>query len=123
MAKQRNGDVAGGNADIAAAKGIRADIAEAFARYDAPATATVPAPARAPVPASASGPASPAFRSAPVPAGVPSSSAAACKDAETHWKTADEIRTLLVYQDHLARFPNCAFATLARFRIEALKKK
>jgi hypothetical protein len=34
----------------------------------------------------------------------------------------EEIRTLAVYEDHLARFPTCKFAALARARIEALKK-
>ena len=45
-----------------------------------------------------------------------------CTRAETHWKSADEIKTLAVYQDHLARFPTCDFATLARARIEALSR-
>lgn len=46
----------------------------------------------------------------------------ACARAEMHWKSAEEIRTLAVYEDHLARFPNCEFATLALARIKALKK-
>jgi hypothetical protein len=33
LAKLRKGDVAGSEADIAAAKAIRADIADEFARY------------------------------------------------------------------------------------------
>jgi hypothetical protein len=45
-----------------------------------------------------------------------------CAQAETHWKTVEEIDTLAVYQDHLARFPSCAFATIARLKIEILKK-
>jgi hypothetical protein len=49
--------------------------------------------------------------------------AADCSLAETHWKSAEEIKTLEAYADHLARFPDCPFATLARARIEALKKK
>jgi hypothetical protein len=32
------------------------------------------------------------------------------------------IGTLAAYNDHLARFPNCVFSTLAAARIEALKK-
>jgi hypothetical protein len=32
--------------------------------------------------------------------------------AETHWKAAEEIKTIEVYEDHLKRFPNCPFATL-----------
>jgi hypothetical protein len=43
--------------------------------------------------------------------------------AETHWKSAEEINTLAVYQDHLARFPDCAFATLATVRIQALRNR
>ena len=49
--------------------------------------------------------------------------AADCAQAETHWKSAEEIRSIAVYEDHLARFPNCAFATLAKARIEALKNQ
>ena len=45
-----------------------------------------------------------------------------CAQAETDWKNAEGIRTLRVYEDHLARFPSCDFATLARARIAALKK-
>ena len=46
-----------------------------------------------------------------------------CAAAEAHWKAADGIGTLGAYEDHLARFPNCIFATLARARIEGLKQK
>jgi hypothetical protein len=42
--------------------------------------------------------------------------------AETHWKSVESIGTLAAYNDHLARFPNCVFSTLAAARIEALKK-
>jgi hypothetical protein len=55
----------------------------------------------------------------PQPASVP---AADCARAETHWKSAEEIKTLAVYEDHLARFPNCDFAALAAARVDALKK-
>jgi tetratricopeptide (TPR) repeat protein len=48
--------------------------------------------------------------------------AADCSWAETHWKSAESIGTLAAYNDHLARFPNCVFSTLAAARIEALKK-
>jgi hypothetical protein len=44
-----------------------------------------------------------------------------CAKAEAHWKSAQEIDTIEVFEDHLARFPNCAFATLARLKIEQLK--
>ncbi|MBR0973539.1 caspase family protein [Bradyrhizobium japonicum] len=46
-----------------------------------------------------------------------------CAAAEAHWKAADSIGTLGAYEDHLARFPNCIFATLARARVEGLKQK
>ena len=37
-------------------------------------------------------------------------------------KSVEEIKTLAVYKDHLARFPNCEFAALAAARIQALTK-
>ncbi len=46
-----------------------------------------------------------------------------CAQAETHWKTVEDIKSLALYRDHLARFPTCAFATLAAARIEQLTKK
>lgn len=46
-----------------------------------------------------------------------------CSLAEAHWKAADSIGTATAYEDHVARFPACAFATLARAKIEALKQK
>jgi len=46
-----------------------------------------------------------------------------CAAAEAHWKAADGIGTLGAYEDHLARFPNCIFANLAKARIEGLKQK
>jgi tetratricopeptide (TPR) repeat protein len=99
IAKLLKGDTAAGNGDITTAKAAQANIAEDFAKYgikpESPAVAIAP---------SASPP------------------AADCARAETHWKSADEIRTLAVYEDHLARFPTCDFAALARARIEALKK-
>jgi hypothetical protein len=49
--------------------------------------------------------------------------AADCSFAETHWKSAESIGTLAVYEDHLARFPTCAFSTLAAARIEALRNR
>lgn len=63
-----------------------------------------------PAPRAAGSPASPQQRNAD------------CTQAETHWKSAEEIRTIPVYEDHLARFGQCAFATLAKARIEALRK-
>ena len=46
-----------------------------------------------------------------------------CAAAEAHWKAADGIGTLTAYEDHLSRFPNCIFATLAKARVESLKQK
>jgi tetratricopeptide (TPR) repeat protein len=99
MAKLKKGDSAGGNADITAAKALEADIAEQFAKYgirlNEAAASTAPLTATA---------------------------ATDCARAEAHWKSAEDIKTLAVYEDHLARFPNCDFAALAAARIEALKK-
>jgi uncharacterized caspase-like protein len=46
-----------------------------------------------------------------------------CASAEAHWKAADAIGTVSAYEDHVARFPSCAFADLARTKIDALKTK
>jgi len=46
-----------------------------------------------------------------------------CAAAEAHWKAADSIGTIAAYEDHVARFSRCAFADLARARIDALKQK
>jgi uncharacterized caspase-like protein len=46
-----------------------------------------------------------------------------CAAAESHWKGADSIGTVAAFEDHIARFPNCAFAGLARARIDNLKNK
>ena len=69
----------------------------------------------------------PAVAVAPTAAAAPPGAAspapaADCSLAETHWKSAESIGTLAAYADHLARFPTCAFSTLAAARIEALKK-
>ena len=53
----------------------------------------------------------------------PSAPADSCATAESHWKSAEAIGTVEAYQDHLARFPQCAFAELAKARIENLKSK
>jgi len=45
-----------------------------------------------------------------------------CAAAEAHWKAADAIASSAAYEDHLARFPSCAFASLARARIDDLKQ-
>ena len=112
IARLNQGD-AGGNADLQAAKAIKANIAEEFAGSGGSAAAARVPPPVAPPPAVAG----------PAPL-APATLAPAtnCAAAETHWKSAEEIRTVTVYQDHLARFPNCDFATLAAARIQALKK-
>jgi tetratricopeptide (TPR) repeat protein len=46
-----------------------------------------------------------------------------CSLAETHWKSVEQIKTVEAYKDHLARFPDCAFATLAKARIASLDQK
>jgi Caspase domain len=46
-----------------------------------------------------------------------------CAAAAEHWKSAEAIGTLAAFEDHLARFPSCAFAGLAKARIEGLKNK
>jgi hypothetical protein len=43
-----------------------------------------------------------------------------CSAAESHWRSAESIGTVAAYEDHLARFPSCSFAGLARVRIAAL---
>ena len=45
-----------------------------------------------------------------------------CASASDHWKSAEAIGTTAAIEDHLARYPNCAFAGLARARLDALKK-
>lgn len=118
IAKLKRGDASGGNADIAAAKGIQSDVAESFALYGVvPVAATSPAPRPVPPPAPM-----PSVGPAPPPAPTPSTAAADCTFAETHWKAADGIGSAGAYLDHLKRFPNCPFADLARMKIEAMKK-
>src|SRR5262245_532382 len=46
----------------------------------------------------------------------------ACAAAEAHWKSAEAIGTQAAFEDHLARFSDCAFAGLARAKIDDLKK-
>lgn len=45
-----------------------------------------------------------------------------CASAETHWKAAASVGALAAYEDHVARFPGCAFSDLAKGKIEELKK-
>jgi hypothetical protein len=43
-----------------------------------------------------------------------------CAAASDHWKSTEAINTKAGYEDHLARFPTCSFASLARTRIALL---
>jgi hypothetical protein len=43
-----------------------------------------------------------------------------CAAASDHWKSTVAINTKTAYEDHLARFPTCAFASLAQAKIAAL---
>jgi hypothetical protein len=46
-----------------------------------------------------------------------------CAASSDHWKSAESIGSLAAFEDHLARFPTCAFAGLAKARIDALKAR
>ena len=46
-----------------------------------------------------------------------------CADAAEHWKSTEGVGSAAAFEDHLARFPNCAYAGLARARIDDLKGK
>jgi hypothetical protein len=46
-----------------------------------------------------------------------------CAAAADHWKSAEAIGSIAAFEDHLDHFPNCAFAGLAKARIEGLKNK
>lgn len=46
-----------------------------------------------------------------------------CTQAEAHWKAAEDLKLLAIYEDHLARFPACNFAAVAAARIEQARKK
>jgi hypothetical protein len=40
-----------------------------------------------------------------------------CAAAGDHWRSAEAIGTRAAYEDHIARFPRCPFAALARFGV------
>jgi caspase domain-containing protein/von Hippel-Lindau disease tumor suppressor protein len=46
-----------------------------------------------------------------------------CASASDHWKAAESIGTTAAFEDHLTRYGNCAYAGLARAKIEDLKNK
>jgi hypothetical protein len=54
---------------------------------------------------------------------APQAPADPCAAAGDHWKSAEAIGTIEAYQDHVTRFGGCAFAGLAKVRIESLKGK
>jgi caspase domain-containing protein len=43
-----------------------------------------------------------------------------CAAAGGHWKSAETIGTIAAFEDHVARFPNCTFAGLAKSKIAVL---
>jgi uncharacterized caspase-like protein len=43
-----------------------------------------------------------------------------CAAASDHWKSTAAINTKAAYEDHLARFPTCAFASLAQAKMASL---
>lgn len=45
-----------------------------------------------------------------------------CASAAEHWKSAESLRMIAAYEDHITRFSTCAFAGLARSKIAALTK-
>jgi hypothetical protein len=57
---------------------------------------------------------------------VPQTSAPAmpqpCAAAERHWQSAEAIGTRAALEDHIARFPDCAFAGLARAKLATLSE-
>lgn len=101
LAKLKKGDTEGGNADMTAAKAIDTKIAEQFAKRSLESGVVGTSPPMAP---------------------ANTTTVADCAQAEAHWKSAETINILAVYEDHLAKFPNCAFTALAKAKIEALKK-
>jgi C-terminal peptidase prc len=46
-----------------------------------------------------------------------------CAAAESHWKSAAALGTITAFEDHITRFPTCAFAQLARARVDILTNK
>ena len=47
----------------------------------------------------------------------------ACASAEAHWNAANSVGTLAVYEDHVTRFRSCAFASLAKAKIDELNQR
>ena len=60
---------------------------------------------------------------APVAATPPAPSADPCAGAEAHWKSSEAVGTAAAFEDHLARFPTCSYANLAREKLKQRKAK
>jgi len=45
-----------------------------------------------------------------------------CAEAEVHWRSAQSIGTRAAMEDHIQRFPNCAFVGLAKAKLAALSE-
>jgi hypothetical protein len=45
-----------------------------------------------------------------------------CAEAADHWHSAEAVGTVAAFKDHALRFSNCAFADLAKARVEELSK-
>ena len=43
-----------------------------------------------------------------------------CEAASEHWRNSEAANTKAIYEEHMARFPTCSFAALARAKIAAL---
>jgi uncharacterized caspase-like protein len=54
---------------------------------------------------------------------TPPAPADPCAAAGDHWRSAEAIGSVAAFEDHLARFATCAFAGLAKARIESLKSR
>jgi Caspase domain len=52
----------------------------------------------------------------------PASPVDPCAAAADHWRSAEAVGTVNAFEDHILRFPTCAFAGLAKSRIAALSK-
>jgi hypothetical protein len=54
---------------------------------------------------------------------APRAPADPCASASEHWKSTEAVGTTAAFEDHLKRYPNCAYAGLAQARIDDLKNK
>jgi tetratricopeptide (TPR) repeat protein len=93
LAKQKNGDRAGGDADIAAAVKLSPNVGADYDSYNIQA----------------------ALKAVP-------SITADCAGAKAHWQGVTAIDIVAGYEEHLAKFGSCNFAAKAKARIEELRK-